>query len=246
MNNIEFVRLIDDLDTAVDKKQLKDICEKLCKLLGADFFLFGVCDTETLTSPKLGVLSNYPKDWTDIYFSENLQKNDPVVNYCFENTVPIRWDQLIQSEGYSSAEHLKVMEKAKQYGLVNGISIPMKAPSGEIATLSLVVSDSNVFADGFTNRLASAQSFATRLLNNYLRINIESFAKQEVKLSSREKECIFWACEGKTAWEISTILNISERTAVFHLSSVMNKLNASNRQHAVAKAIMQGLVKPSL
>ena len=51
-----------------------------------------------------------------------------------------------------------------------------------------------------------------------------------------------WCKEGKTNWEIGEILEISEKTAEFHLGNVMRKLGASNRITAVVKGIKQGII----
>jgi DNA-binding CsgD family transcriptional regulator len=61
-------------------------------------------------------------------------------------------------------------------------------------------------------------------------------------LSDRETEVLTWAMAGKTNWEISVILNISERTVKFHVQNLMAKLQASSRAHAVAIALGQGLI----
>ena len=53
-----------------------------------------------------------------------------------------------------------------------------------------------------------------------------------------------WAAKGKSCWEIAQILNMAESTANFHLRNAMLKLDVSNRQHAVAKAALQGLIHP--
>ena len=55
-------------------------------------------------------------------------------------------------------------------------------------------------------------------------------------LSVKEIEVLKWIKEGKTSWETSKILNISKRTVDFHVNNIINKLNASNRIHAVAIA----------
>ena len=75
-------------------------------------------------------------------------------------------------------------------------------------------------------------------------LDIVSKNPKVADLTERELECVFWACEGKTAWEMAQIVGVAERTINFHLTSVIKKLGASNRQHAVAKAVMYGLVKP--
>ncbi len=51
-----------------------------------------------------------------------------------------------------------------------------------------------------------------------------------------------WIKEGKSSWEISVILGVSERTIKFHVCNVMRKLDAVTRTHAVAIAIEQGLI----
>lgn len=61
-------------------------------------------------------------------------------------------------------------------------------------------------------------------------------------LSEREKEVLSWSKRGKSSWEISAILNISERTVNFHVNNVMQKLNAVSRIQAVAVAIERGLI----
>ncbi|MGL5487451.1 MAG: helix-turn-helix transcriptional regulator, partial [Shewanella sp.] len=54
------------------------------------------------------------------------------------------------------------------------------------------------------------------------------------------------ASEGKTSWEIATILGISERTVNFHLTQVTNKTDSKNRSQAIAKGITNGIIVPSL
>ena len=62
------------------------------------------------------------------------------------------------------------------------------------------------------------------------------------RITEREIECLQWASIGKTAWEISMILSISERTVGFHLANAAVKLQANNRTHAVSTALKKGLI----
>jgi butyryl-CoA dehydrogenase len=61
-------------------------------------------------------------------------------------------------------------------------------------------------------------------------------------ISRREKEVLDWLKEGKSSWDISVILGISERTVYFHVSNIMKKLGASNRSQALSIATRLGLV----
>jgi len=67
--------------------------------------------------------------------------------------------------------------------------------------------------------------------------------QRSVNLTPREKECISWCSEGKTAWEISTILGISERTVSHILENAQRKMNTTNRTQLVAETIRAGLIR---
>ena len=63
-----------------------------------------------------------------------------------------------------------------------------------------------------------------------------------VALSPREAEVLGWAMQGKTNWEISVILSVSERTVKFHVRNAMTKLHSRSRAQAVAVALRLGLI----
>ena len=60
-------------------------------------------------------------------------------------------------------------------------------------------------------------------------------------VSAREIDCLRWMAAGKTAWEASAILGISERTVRFHLNAAREKFQCATTTQAVAKAISQQL-----
>jgi DNA-binding CsgD family transcriptional regulator len=85
-----------------------------------------------------------------------------------------------------------------------------------------------------------------QILANYfhghvLRIN-GCDSEQELLISARELDCLKWTAAGKTAWEASVILGISERTVRFHLNVAREKLNCTTTTQAVAKAVAHQLI----
>lgn len=62
-------------------------------------------------------------------------------------------------------------------------------------------------------------------------------------LTNRERDVLCWAAEGKTAWEIGTILSISERTVKFHLSNIYRKMGVSTRAQALVIATKNDLFR---
>ncbi len=65
-------------------------------------------------------------------------------------------------------------------------------------------------------------------------------------LSPREMEILKLAAQGTSNKEIARILGISEQTTKNHVSSILRKLRAENRTHAVAMALEQNLVEPKM
>ena len=62
------------------------------------------------------------------------------------------------------------------------------------------------------------------------------------KLTIREVEVLKWLKEGKSSFEVSMILNISERTVNFHSNNILRKLDAVNRVQAVAIALEKRII----
>jgi DNA-binding CsgD family transcriptional regulator len=123
-----------------------------------------------------------------------------------------------------------------------GLVIPLSERAGETAVFK--ASAQMTLAEWRTQEAAVIRE--CRILANYfhshvLRINGHD-AERELLVSARELDCLKWTAAGKTAWEASVILGISERTVRFHLNAAREKLKCSNTTQAVAKAIVNQLI----
>lgn len=61
--------------------------------------------------------------------------------------------------------------------------------------------------------------------------------QQNLSITKRESEVLYWVSYGKTNWEISQILSMSPRTANKHLEQIYKKLGVDNRTSAAAISI---------
>ncbi|SFQ22854.1 DNA-binding transcriptional regulator, CsgD family [Enterovibrio norvegicus DSM 15893] len=246
MDTDQLYAIIEELDGVQNKEQLESLCEQFCKLVEIPYYLFGVIEQESLYAPVIHTFTNYPAPWLEKYFQQNKQRVDPVVSYIMTQQAPIRWDSLVQREEFQAPQQQELMALASQYGLCNGFTVPIKSASGDFVLLSMAIGDVENQCEKLNAAIPFAHTLATHLLECYLTMKIKNQGSEEVSLTKRETDCLFWASEGKTAWEISKIINVSERTVLFHLNNCTKKLAASNRQHAVALAIKKGLLKPNL
>lgn len=237
------------IQRADSKEMLSAVCSSFFKQAGVDYFMFGLCHSTSLADPDILIIDNLPGDWCEFYHRREFQRIDPITSYCFSNTVPILWHKLIQLPEYSDSQYQVMMHNAKGFGLTSGLSIPLRTPSGSAGMLSLISRQSPEKSENIFNAITPYAMLLTSHLmdsvnrNNWL--NKEQ-SLDKIKLTAREYDCLFWACEGKTSWEISRILCISERTVMFHLNNATEKFGAKNRQHAVARGILGNVIRPKI
>lgn len=60
-------------------------------------------------------------------------------------------------------------------------------------------------------------------------------AKEPLRFTRREKECLRLAAHGMTARDIGQLLQISERTCIFHLQNATHKFGVDNLQAAIGE-----------
>lgn len=102
---------------------------------------------------------------------------------------------------------------------------------------------------GFAKRdFSDAEAMAIQTAGMVLVERLMAFGAEElgeepeapVALTPRESDVMCFVAEGKTDWEIGTILGISETTARSHADNARRKLGAVNRAHAVARFLAGG------
>jgi DNA-binding NarL/FixJ family response regulator len=65
----------------------------------------------------------------------------------------------------------------------------------------------------------------------------------QATLSAREIQILRLAAQGMTNAQIGKQVSISERTVKFHMNSILQKLQAADRTHAVALALRRGILE---
>jgi DNA-binding CsgD family transcriptional regulator len=192
-------------------------------------------------SPAFLSVDNTPEAYAALADDGGRAARDPVVQHCKHSGVPIMWSQ----DTYTTCGLGSQWEEQRPFGYGHGIALALHLPQGRhflfgvnraeplptlTQELTRLVADVQLFA-------VHAYEAAARLLFGNARNDIEVPA-----LTPREIECLRWTMEGKTAWEVGSILGISERTAVLHVSNAAHKLNCASKHQAVIKAMRMGLI----
>lgn len=190
---------------------------------------------------KLNV-RNFPKGWEQGW--SRFMSIDPYYHACFGGTMPFNWAD-VQASEWLSLNQQTAWKYLADYGLSRGMTIPVHLPFGRFAVVSAIIDRSTANCDHILSMGGESMFQLTHLFHQV--IHQKEFEGQvehakPVKLTKRETECLSWAAAGKTSAEIAGILYISIETVRLHIKRAILKLNASNRNHAIAKASQYGLV----
>lgn len=237
----ELVEILECIDYSLNISQEEGSFCELINCIKAfiphDFAICGLVEVEkkALSRVKEVVNVSYPKEWMKIYFKNNFQVTDPIMRTHLSTFKPQIWSKTYQR---NPGIDLKFLSAAQDFGLSEGLTYGIFEPADSTGT---IISFSGSSVEPSNQQVTCLKIIVPYIHQTAIRvfrkITILKETGVSLPLSAREIEVLKWVKSGKTNWEISAILNISERTSKFHVSNIINKLNASTRGHAVAKAL---------
>lgn len=199
----------------------------------------GKIDAETRFQSFMKMVNiSYPLDWISLYTKEDYADVDPILQSHYG-----RFKTQIWSETYrqaTSPDELKFIRDADTFGLSEGITLGVACHRSGVGSVFSFAGQS--IPDHA--RHSALLEYLVPHLHVALMRSASPSPTHSPDLSHREREVLDWMKEGKTSWEISHILHISERTVNFHVQNILSKLQASTRGHAIALALQQGLIGP--
>jgi len=184
---------------------------------------------------------SYNQDLLDRCMKDGNSHFSLMMNNVIQFNRPMVWNDMWQPAKCPSS--FGVVGAIRCFGDAQGIMFPFSVgqSSYSIATLSMEFkreSDHIYYGNRFLSYISALLQYPCKAVNRIISCRYESGVNL---LTSRETQVLEWAAKGKTAWEVATILSISERTVKFHLTNIYQKLNVINRQQAIAKALHSGI-----
>ncbi|MBZ9921929.1 autoinducer binding domain-containing protein [Mesorhizobium sp. BR1-1-7] len=203
---------------------------------GIERYGYVACLITQLPQQKTGslaehiLLNGWPAEWYRHYQAERHYRNDPCAALCRTGVGPFVWSDVRRRLTDPSAR--QVMDEAEEFGLRDGVCIPIQVPYGEPAAVTVAGTEIDLAPEA----RCSVHALSRHAYTAALRLAGNAGRAPEKRLSDREREILQWTAAGKTAWEVSVILGISESTVNTHLRNIRQKLNAANIAHAVVEA----------
>lgn len=189
-------------------------------------------------------VSSYPAEWLDRYVKNKYGSDDMVGRYAAQIVRPFNWTEMNRRFKLTTTQRL-ILNESTEFGLKAGASVPLHGPALAKAAFSVA----NDMAEPEFSKLFLARRHELHLIATYAHTRIIAFGMDKVPktafaLAPREIEIMTWTARGKTRWEISEILTLSEETVKDYLEHACKKLGATNKTHATAVALVHGLILP--
>lgn len=239
--SVIFDNFIESCGSAENAAALEDELSKTISQIGFDKYAY-IAFRGRSYNGRPYVVTNYPEEWHDHYSEHGYVNRDPVITSAQQTITPLNWGEVL-NQGRRIRDEKRVIEEASEFGMNNGITIPIHGPRSDFATLT-VASD---LGQGEFEELVGEFKYDLHLLSLYfhdevMRKVLSDETHPTRPLSPREKECLLWTAQGKTSDDIAMIVGISQETVVFHLKNAMRKFNVYSKHHAVVKAIISGTI----
>jgi LuxR family quorum sensing-dependent transcriptional regulator len=180
------------------------------------------------------IASGLSPEWIAIYADRNWKDADPVRRQVSRAANPFFWSE-VRYDPEREPRASEVMQCAADFRMKEGFCLPIR-DGNSIAAVSI----SGEKPDRGPGVRAALQIISLFTYNRCRAIIRPPAASAKKLLTPREREALRWVSIGKSDWDISEILNISERTARFHVVNAVHKLKAANRSAAVVEAVKLG------
>lgn len=217
-----FQRFIDLLSAAQDSTDLRRAIATTAAALDLSCFAYLALPRNKISRPIL--ISTYPPEWTSHYLQNRYQRIDPVIVEALRSPEPFRWGTDIDARTRSPEQH-QLLDEASQFGIKFGFTVPIHDGHGPIAALTFASDHRSVPFESYVTSNARVLQLMALYFHAHARRKLTSDAGGgKLPLSPREVECLEWASQGKSSWEIGRILGISPYTAASYLNSAKKKL----------------------
>ena len=179
-----------------------------------------------------------PTSWLYRYRDAGHVHRDVGIARIMTSTEPYWWSE-IQS-GPLSHDQKQVFGEAAEFGLSQGLVVPVRQPDGSVWSCLLTSGDIEENEDVKFAAVVAANYYVGR--GALLQAKENRPFDLTYKLTKRQREVVTWLARGLTSEEIGEVLGTSGRTVAHQLEEAKRRLNARTLASLVAEAVINAEV----
>jgi DNA-binding CsgD family transcriptional regulator len=235
-NAFEFVEGIERLSST---GEIMNAMGELLKIYGFEHHCVSLLAIPGETLEDVLLSSQLPEEWLKLYNDRGYVHDDPGFRYAKTMVRPFRWFKEAPYDSEREPRAAEVVQLAEDFGVLDGYVIPVASTAGRLGQM---------WFGGRRLDLPEHQLPALHLMAIYAFDRIRELqgspSRHKAVLTSREREILILAANGKSSLEIGEALHITSRTVKAHVKHVCRKLGAATRTQAVMIAIRDRIIQP--
>jgi LuxR family transcriptional regulator, quorum-sensing system regulator BjaR1 len=231
----DIFKAIETFDTLTTSDRVAAALKTALVSVGHEYFCLNLFPRPNESFDKVIIACDLPKAWLDLYLRENFAAVDPAIRHCRETVLPFAYREA-PCDSEREPRAAEVVRRARDFGVGNGMLFPIASPVGPVG---------DMWIGGIETVLGTRELSAVHMLALTAFYKLQELVHPKaatVTLSGREREVLTWAADGKTAWQIGELLQISQRTVEWYIQQAVQKLGARNRMQAVVIAARDRLI----
>lgn len=231
----EFARSV---TTAQNADDLGDALAQISETMGFAFFAL-THHVDIVREPQSAIrVTNYPARWADYYDANALGVSDPVHRASHVTSVGFTWSSLVDMIPLTANDR-RMLELGRQEGIGDGFTIPANVPGEARGSCSFANPAGRPVDEDMLPLAQLVGAFAfegARRLWSVRRLDHETVPV----LTDRQRDCVYWVARGKSDWEISRILGVSQETVIMHLKQARERYGVQKRTLLAIHALFDG------
>lgn len=182
------------------------------------------------------------QDWCERYKDEKYVFSDSTIQLGLRSKYPFAWSEVRKSKRINSVSRRIFEEAESEFGYKDGLVVPIHLDNGSISMFSIIGEKPDV-SDPVRRGLGMAAVFLHSKARKFVTEEADIVSPgRRAAISPRQLDCIQWVAEGKSDWEISKILGISENTVHNHIEAAKKNLAVTTRVQAVVEAARRRMI----
>jgi LuxR family quorum sensing-dependent transcriptional regulator len=207
--------------------------------LGFPVFAFGELDAAHPNRSAMHVVE-WPADWFKLYLHDRFFEHDPLMDFVIQGHVPFTWSERKAAGGLTRA-HIRGFEAARNFGWRGGLTVSLPRGGTRFGILSLAGPEDDHLSADEKAALSAMSVLAYEKLRGLAGVQ-DAKPPYAAGLSHRELDCLKYVACGLGDGAIAEKLGISVSTTHEHVERAKRKLGTRTRAHAVAIAVLLGLI----
>jgi LuxR family quorum-sensing system transcriptional regulator CciR len=218
---------------------LKPLLADALKELGFCYYSFIHHVSESQASAGFVRMVNYPSSWIELVQDRQYFFDDPVLAACQRSATGFVWSKLPEILELTKRQK-EIMKAASVGGLGEGFTLPVHIPGEVTGSCSMGVGAGQPFPEA---ALPAAQYVASFAFESARRLNLlerqfnSSNNKGPRQLTRRQLDCVVLVARGKSDWDISKMLGISDQTVHQHVEEAKRRFGVASRTQLVVRAL---------